>query len=389
MQKLFSIIAGICILASCCGGKQGGLTRSGLDPKNFDGEYNGKTTALYTLTNKNGMEVCVTNFGGRIVSLMVPDRNGEFRDVVLGFDKVSDYFPENNLSDFGACIGRYANRISGGKLVIDGKEYQLPLNDNGVNCLHGGTRGWQYQVYELVEADQTHLKLVMNSADGDNNFPGAVTAYVTYTLTEDNRLDISYEATTDAPTVINMTNHSYFNLSGDPANHSICEDRMYVNADFYTPTDKYLIPTGEVAALKDTPLDFKQSRTIGDRIDNDFEALNLAGGYDHNWILAANGELEPDVILSCDKTGITMSVFTYEPGIQIYTGNFLDGTVTGKKGITYNKRTGICLESQHFPDSPNRPEWPCTVLRPGETYRSHCVFAFGIEELRGSTQRNS
>lgn len=380
MKKYLSILAGACILASCCGGKQDGLTKSGLDPKNFVDEYNGVPTALYTITNENGMEVCVTNFGGRVVSIMVPDRNGEFKDVVLGFDKVSDYFPMNHFSDFGAAIGRYANRIGGGKLAIDGKEYQLPLNDNRVNCLHGGFGGWQYQAYKLVEVDKTHVKLVMNSADGDNSFPGAVTAYVTYTLTEDNRLDISYEATTDAPTVINMTNHSYFNLSGDPANHSICEDRLFINAESYTPTDKLLIPTGEIACLEGTPLDFRLPQTIGDRIDNDFEALNFAGGYDHNWVLSDTDELVPDAILSCEATGITMTVFTNEPGIQVYTGNFLDGTLTGKNGVTYNRRAGICLESQHFPDSPNRPEWPSTVLRPGETYKSHCVFAFDIEK---------
>ena len=380
MKKYLSILAGACILASCCGGKQDGLTKSGLDPKNFVDEYNGIPTALYTITNENGMEVCVTNFGGRVVSIMVPDRNGEFKDVVLGFDKVSDYFPMNHFSDFGAAIGRYANRIGGGKLAIDGNEYQLPLNDNRVNCLHGGFGGWQYQAYELAEADETHVKLVMNSADGDNNFPGAVTAYVTYTVTEDNRLDISYEATTDAPTVINMTNHSYFNLSGDPANHSICEDRLFINAESYTPTDKLLIPTGEIASLEGTPLDFRLPQTIGDRIDNDFEALNFAGGYDHNWILCDTDELVPDAVLSCDKTGITMAVYTNEPGIQVYTGNFLNGTLTGKNGVVYTKRAGICLESQHFPDSPNRPEWPSTVLRPGETYKSHCVFAFDIEK---------
>lgn len=380
MKKSLIIFTAIGILASSCCVSHCELTKSGLDPKNFENEYNGLPTALYTLTNENGMEVCITNFGGRVVSIMVPDRDGEFRDVVLGFDKVSDYFPKNHLSDFGASIGRYANRIGGGKLVIDGQEYQLPLNDNGVNCLHGGFTGWQYQVYEVVEADRNHLKLVMNSPDGDNGFPGAVTAYVTYTLTKDNRLDISYEATTDAPTVINMTNHSYFNLSGDPANHSICEDRLFVNSETYTPTDEHLIPTGEIATLKDTPLDFRLPMTIGDRIDNDFEALKLAGGYDHNWILADNDELVPDAILSCDKTGITMAVFTYEPGIQIYTGNFLDGTATGKNGVVYTKRAAICLESQHFPDSPNRPEWPSTVLRPGEKYESHCVFAFSVEK---------
>ena len=361
----------------------GSLTGSGLDPKNFENEYNGKKTALHVLKNSRGMEVCVTNFGGRIVSVMVPDRNGVFRDVVLGFDKVSDYFPENNLSDFGASIGRYANRIAGGRLVIDGAEYGLPLNDNGVNCLHGGTLGWQYQVYDVEEADAKHIRLVRHSPDGDNGFPGNVRASVTYTLTEDNRIDISYEAETDAPTVINMTNHSYFNLSGNPAEHSVCDDYMFVNAGYFTPTDANLIPTGEIVPVEGTPLDFRNGlHRIGDRIDRtDCEAIVFAGGYDHNWILDNKGdETLPAATVVCPETGISLDVYTCEPGIQIYSGNFLDGTVAGKHGVAYGRRTGICLESQHYPDSPNKPQWPSVELRPGEKYTSHCVFAFGIRE---------
>lgn len=377
MKKFLTAVAFLTVLVSCT--KESYELKSGLDPRNFVNEYNGQPTALYTLVNKAGMEVSITNFGGRIVSIMVPDRNGEFKDVVLGFDKVSDYFPENNASDFGAAIGRYANRINSGKFSLDGKEYQLPHND-GMHCLHGGPTGWQYQVYKVVEADDSHLKLQMDSPDGDNSFPGAVTAFVTYTLTEDNAIDIVYEATADAPTVINMTNHSYFNLSGDPANHSVCDDYMKINSTTFTPTDSGLIPTGEIASLKGTPLDFAELTRIGDRIDDtSFEAIAFAGGYDHNWILDTAGD---DTVAAasvyCPESGIVLTEYTNEPGVQVYSGNFLNGTLTGKNGIVYQKRAGICLESQHFPDSPNKPEWPSTVLRPGEKYYSHCIFSFTV-----------
>lgn len=374
MKKLLFAIASLAVLVSCTGKKD--ALKSGLDPQNFVNEYNGKPTALYTLTNANGMEVSITNYGGRIVSIMVPDRNGEFKDVVLGFDNVSSYFRENNASDFGAAIGRYANRIGNATFTLDGTEYTLPRN-NGRACLHGGPTGWQYQVYDVLEADASHLKLVMDSPAGDNNFPGAVKAIVTYTLTEDNKIDIAYEATSDAPTVINMTNHSYFNLSGDPANHSVEDDMMYINSSLYTPTDRGLIPTGEIASLDGTPLDFRTPTRIGDRIEDPFEALVFAGGYDHNWILDGKGDINVLAArVACHESGIKLEVYTDEPGIQIYTGNFLDGTLTGKNGVVYQKRTGICLESQHYPDSPNKPEWPSVVLRPGETYHSHCIFAF-------------
>jgi len=375
MKHFLFAAASIALLVSC-GPK---ALKSGLDPDNFKGEYDGQPTALYTLVNEAGMEVSITNFGGRIVSIMVPDRNGEFKDVVLGFDNVNDYFPENHSSDFGAAIGRYANRIGFGRLVIDGNEYKLPAN-NMMHCLHGGPTGWQYKVYNVVEADQTHIKLEMDSPDGDNSFPGAVTAFVTYTLTEDNKLDIVYEATTDAPTVINMTNHSYFNLAGDPAGHSVCDDYMVVNSSIYTPTDRFLIPTGEMASVEGTPLDFRQKTRIGDRIDStSFQAIAFAGGYDHNWVLdTAGDDTVPAAIVFCPESGIILTEYTNEPGVQVYSGNFLDGSLTGKNGAVYGKRSGICLESQHYPDSPNKEEWPTTVLRPGEKYYSHCVFAFSV-----------
>ena len=374
--------AALIILAAGCKEKQAEpvLTKSGLDPQNFVSEYNGQATGLYTLTNANGMEVCITNFGGRIVSIMAPAKDGSFKDVVLGFDKVSDYFPENNASDFGAAIGRYANRIAGASFELDGQTFQLPANDSE-NCLHGGPTGWQYQVYEVVEADESHVKILRDSPDGDNGFPGNVKAYVTYTLTDDNAIDIYYEATTDAPTVINMTNHSYFNLNGDPTTN-VLDNVLYINSSTTTPVGAGLIPTGEIASLLGGPMDFTTPKTIGQDINaTDNEQIALGNGFDHNWILDTAGDITvPAAILTSPVTGICMTEYTDEPGVQVYSGNFLDGTVTGKNGIVYNQRAGICLESQHYPDTPHNAEWPSVVLRPGETYTSHCIFAFSIAD---------
>ena len=379
MKKLLILLGSVLLIASCSQKKGPALTASGLNPDDFVATYNGMPTALYTLTNANGMEVCLTNFGGRIVSILVPDTQGQMKDVVLGFDKVSDYFPENNQTDFGAAIGRYANRINQGKITLDGVEYQLPQNNFG-HCLHGGPTGWQYQVYECVEADDTHVKLLRVSPDGDNNFPGEVKAYVTYTLTEDNKIDIAYEATTTAPTVINMTNHSYFNLTGDPANKSVLEHRLSLNSTSYTPVDDTYMTTGEIVPTEGTPFDFRQVKAVGADIDADHEQIRNGNGYDHNWVLNTDGDISKMAAsLYCPETGIALFVYTDEPGIQVYSGNFLDGTVTGKKGAVYQQRHGICLETQHYPDSPNKPEWPSVVLRPGETYRSHTIFAFSVK----------
>ena len=331
---------------------------------------------LYTLKNASGMEVSITNYGGRIVSLLVPDRDGNLRDVVHGFDNLKDYYPENNETDFGATIGRYANRIKDGRITIDGKEYQLPKNNYG-HCLHGGTRGWQYQFYNAVEVSENSLKLERISPDGDQGFPGNVKAYVTFTLQDDNKLDIRYEATTDAPTVINMTNHSYFNLSGNPAEHAITADELYINASRFTPVDDTFMTTGEIWPVEGTPMDFRTPKLIGQDIDADYEQLRNGHGYDHNWVLDTAGD---DTVVAasvyCPETGIELRVYTDEPGIQVYAGNFLDGTVTGKGGVVYGHRTAVCLETQKYPDTPNKPEWPSALLRPGETYTSHCVFEF-------------
>lgn len=380
--KTFMVCAGAMLAFSACNTNKetAQTTLSGLDPQNFVSEFEGKPTALYTLKNANGMEVCVTNFGGRIVSIMVPDRNGDFKDVVLGFDSVQAYFPQNNLSDFGASIGRYANRINQGKIVIDGDTIQLPKNNFG-HCLHGGPSGWQYKVYEANQLNDSTLVLTMDSPDGDNNFPGNVKATVTYTLLSDNAIDIDYKATTDKTTVINMTNHSYFNLNGNP-NEPITNNILTVNAARYTPVDSTYMTTGEIVEVKDTPMDFTTAKVVGADIDKfEFAQLKNGNGYDHNWVLdAAGDDSQVAASLLSPSTGIQLDVYTNEPGIQVYSGNFLDGTQTGKHGIVYNQRTGICLETQKYPDTPNKPEWPSALLKPGETYNSHCVFKFSTKD---------
>lgn len=374
------ILMGIAALmiSSCSNQPKSETTLSGLDPKAFETKVNDHSVNLYTLKNKNGMEVCITNFGGRIVSVMVPDKNGNMKDVVLGFDSIADYV--NIPSDFGASIGRYANRIKDGKIVIDGVTIQLPQNNFG-HCLHGGPKGWQYQVYEAKQIDGTKLELVRQSPDGDENFPGNVTAKVTYTLTDDNSIDISYEATTDKKTVINMTNHSYFNLSGD-AQKPITDHLLYVNADKFTPVDSTFMTTGEILDVKGTPMDFTVAKTVGQDIDKyEYDQLKNGNGYDHNWVLNTNGDIKQVAArLTSPVSGITLEVYTDEPGIQVYSGNFLDGTVKGKKSIVYNQRAAICLETQHYPDSPNKPEWPSVLLEPGKTYRSHCIFKFTVNK---------
>ncbi len=376
-NTLFAGLAAL-VLASCAQKQVVETTLSGLDPKNFVSVVNESPTALYTLKNANGMEVCITNFGGRIVSIMVPDRQGEMRDVVLGFDNIDDYV--NIPSDFGASIGRYANRINQGVITLDGETIQLPKNNFG-HCLHGGPQGWQYQVYEANLIDDTTLELTRFSPDGDQNFPGNMTAKVLFKLTEDNAIDIKYSATTDKKTVINMTNHSYFNLSGDPSKLAL-DHILYVNAATYTPVDQTYMPTGEFAPVAGTPMDFTTPKAVGAEITNfDFEQLKNGNGYDHNWVLDTQGDITKLAAkLTSPESGISVEVYTNEPGIQVYSGNFLDGSAKGKKGIVYNQRASVCLETQHYPDSPNRPEWPTTILEPGQTYNSQCIFKFGVEE---------
>ena len=379
-MKNHILIAGIAtlMLASCAQKNQTELTLSGLNPTKFQTVVNDAQTDLYTLKNKAGMEVCITNFGGRIVSIMVPDKNGEMKDVVLGFDSIADYI--NVPSDFGASIGRYANRINQGKMVLDSDTIQLPKNNFG-HCLHGGPKGWQYQVYEANPIDETTLELTRFSPDGDANFPGNLTAKVLFKLTDDNAIDIKYSATTDKKTVINMTNHSYFNLSGNPSK-AATDHILYVNADNYTPVDRTYMTTGEIVPVKDTPMDFTTPKAVGRDITNfDFIQLKYGNGYDHNWVLNTNGDVKQLAAkLTSPESGISLEVYTNEPGIQVYTGNFLDGTAKGKKGIVYNQRASVCLETQHYPDSPNKPQWPSVILEPGQTYNSECIFKFSVEK---------
>jgi aldose 1-epimerase len=278
--------------------------------------------------------------------------------------------------DYGSTVGRYANRIKDGKITVGDSVYQLPRNNFG-HCLHGGTSGWMYQVYDAEQTNDSTLVLTLVSPDGDNGFPGNVQATVTYTLTEDNALDIAYEATTDAPTVINMTNHAYFNLSGDPATHRITDDVLWINATHFTPVDSTFMTTGEIRPVAGTPFDFTQAKPIGQDIEADCQQVRNGRGYDHNWCLDTDRDIAALAAeLYCPESGINLKVYTDEPGIQVYAGNFLDGSVTGKKGISYPRRSAICLETQHYPDSPNKPQWPSVVLRPGQTYTSHCIFSF-------------
>ena len=376
MKKL-CVWAVAALLMAACTPKAEKATDSGLLQSNFRTEVDGKKTDLYILRNKNNMEVCITNFGGRIVSVMVPDKDGQMRDVVLGFDSIQDYI--SKPSDFGASIGRYANRINQGKFTLDGVEYQLPRNYYG-HCLHGGPQGFQYRVYDAVQLNPQELQLTYVAKDGEEGFPGNITCKVLMKLTDDNAIDIQYEAETDKPTIVNMTNHSYFNLDGDAGSNA--EHLLTIDADYYTPVDSTFMTTGEIVPVEDTPMDFRTPMPVGERInDFDFVQLKNGNGYDHNWVLNAKGDINRRAAsLKSQKTGIVLDVYTNEPGVQVYAGNFLDGSLTGKKGITYNQRASVCLETQKYPDTPNKPEWPSAVLRPGEKYMSQCIFKFSVDK---------
>lgn len=336
----------------------------------------GKTTDgvavdLYTLTNAKGMEARITNYGGIIVSLTAPDRTGKFADVVLGFDSLDGYLKPNPY--FGALIGRYGNRIANGRFTLDGKEYTLATNNNG-NALHGGIKGFDKVVWNVRDASDKSLQLTYVSKDGEEGYPGNLSVTVIYTLTDDNELKINYSAFTDKKTVVNLTNHSYFNLAGGG---DILKHELTLNAEQFTPVDKGLIPTGELRKVAGTPFDFTQSTAIGARIDSKDEQIVFGGGYDHNFVLSnAPSPLRQAAAVYEPTTGRVLEVYTTEPGVQFYTGNFLDGTITGKGGTVYNKRTGFCLETQHFPDSPNKPNFPSTALAPGARYDTTTVYQF-------------
>lgn len=383
MIKKFCVAAmALCMMLSCAQKQQQkeeaaapATTLSGLNPADFTSEVDGKPIALYVLKNAKGAEACITNWGGRWVSMMVPDKNGKMTDVVLGYDKLQDYI--SSTGNFGALIGRYGNRIANGKFTLDGVEYTLSQNDK-TNCLHGGPNGFDRQVWDAKQLSDNSLQLTYVSKDGEAGFPGNLNVKVVYTLTDDNAMDIKYEATTDKKTIVNLTHHSYFNLSG-VAGSTIMDHQLAINADNYTPVDELFIPTG-IAPVEGTPMDLREPITISDRIDGDFEQLVKAGGYDHNWVLNTKGDInQVAATVVAPTSGIQMQVYTNEPGLQIYCGNMMAEKENGKHGVVYPRRGAICLESQHYPDTPNHPDFPSAVLEPGQTYKSECIYKFSTK----------
>jgi aldose 1-epimerase len=344
----------------------------------FGATADGRRVDLYTLTNANGLEAGIMNYGGVVVSVRVPDRRGSLGDVVLGYDKLDGYLKKGAY--FGALIGRYGNRIGNGRFSLDGQEYKLAQN-NGENHLHGGLVGFDKVLWNRTESptdDVFGLKLTYLSKDREEGYPGNLSVTVIYTLTNKDELKLSYSAMTDKPTVVNLTNHSFFNLAGSGSNLG---HEMMINADRFTPVAKGLIPTGELRGVKGTPMDFSTATAIGARIDQDYEQLTLAGGYDHNYVLnKRDSELSLAARVSEPSTGRVMEVYTTEPGMQFYSGNFLDGSIAGKGGQAYHRRSAFCLETQHFPDSPNKPGFPSTVLRPGQHYSSNTIYKFSVRK---------
>ncbi|MBP3842277.1 MAG: galactose mutarotase [Prevotella sp.] len=391
-NSLLCIGAMALMMSACAGGQQQEttLTKSGLDAAKFDTLINNKEVKLYTLKNGSGMEVCITNYGGRVVSLVVNDKDGKPTDVVLGFDNIAQYADTlNSPTDYGSSVGRYANRICDGKFALDGVTYQLRQNDphegdTRTHCLHGGgATGWMNQVYDVVEANDSVLKLQIKAADGENGFPGNVVATTTYKVTADNVLDIVWEATTDKPTIINQTNHNYYNLSGDLENAAY-DQVLYVNADSFTEADFSYMPTGKILPVEGTPMDFRTPHAVGDSIHSDYYQIKNAHGYDHNWCLnTAGDDTQVCASLYSPRTGIFMEMFTNEPGVQVYSGNFQgvggEENIVRKLGKKYPQHVSICLESQKYPDSPNHPEWASPVVTPEKPYYSHAAYKFSIK----------
>jgi aldose 1-epimerase len=357
----------------------GSAPKRGVTRAPFGTTRDGKGVEIYTLTNSHGVEMRVITYGGIITSLKVPDRSGHLGDIVLGFDTLDGYLKDPPY--FGALIGRYGNRIAKGQFTLDGKTFKLATN-NGPNHLHGGVKGFDKVVWNAVpgsDANSVSVTLSRRSPDGEEGYPGNLQATVRYTLTDKNELAIDYRATTDQATPVNLTQHSYFNLADDA--NDILGHELTIHASRYTPVDDTLIPTGELAAVDGTPFDFRKATAIGARITVDNVQLKNGRGYDHNWVLDRSGS---GLLLAArvvdPKSGRTLDVATTEPGLQFYSGNFLDGTITGKSGRVYGHRTGLCLETQHYPDSPNHSNFPSPILRPGQTYSSQTVFTFGVQK---------
>lgn len=344
----------------------------------FKGDVNGKVVGLYTLTNKGGSKAVITNYGGRLVSLWVPDNKNGFTDVVLGYDSLKSY-QKKGEPFFGATIGRYGNRIGKGRFSLDGRDYQLQLND-GVNTLHGGFDGFFAQVWDAKKVNDQTLELTYLSKDGEAGYPGNLIVKVTYELTNNHELKISYNASTDKSTVVNLTNHAYFNLNG-AGDATITDHLLTIDADSYTPVDSILIPTGKIENVAGTPFDFNIPTKIGARINDTNAQLKFGKGYDHNFVLRKAEGLQKVASVSSEKTGIVMDILTEEPGLQFYSGNFLTGAEHDGKGQrSYPHRSAFCLETQHFPDSPNQPSFPSTVLKPGEDYHTVTVYKFSVRK---------
>jgi aldose 1-epimerase len=353
-----------------------------MKPSTFGVLADGGEVHAYTLENNAGMSATFINYGATITRLSVPDRNGDSRDVVLGYDSIDGYV--NGSAYFGAVVGRYGNRIGKGQFQLDGKQYQLTIN-NGENHLHGGNIGFNKVLWDAVileDSDTPAVRFQYVSRDGEEGYPGTVTLKVTYSLTEDNALRIEYEGETDKTTILNPTQHSYFNLSGN-FNDTILNHVLKIEADRFTPVDSGLIPTGELLPVEGTPLDFRQPHPIGARIDDPFEQLVLGQGYDHNWVLrnyTEPGQIHKAAELYDPSSGRLMTVYTDQPGLQFYSGNFLDGSAIGKNGIAYGLRSGLCLETQVFPDSPNKPDFPSATLKPGQVYRQTTIYQFSTRD---------
>ncbi len=347
------------------------------DSAAFKLTVDGKQVGLFVLKNKNNTSVAITNYGGRLVSLLVPDNKGKLTDVILGYDSLKSY-QKPKEPYFGAIIGRYGNRIAKGKFSIDGKAYQLDVND-GVNTLHGGFKGFYSRVFTPKQISANELQLTYTSADGEGGYPGHLSVKVTYTLTDDNALKIAYEATTDKPTIVNLTNHAYFNLNG-AGSKTITDNLLQINADRFTPVDTTLIPTGKLQNVKSTPFDFITSKAIGTDIGKADEQLKNGKGYDHNFVLNKADIKTIAATVKSTVTGIVMDVYTQEPGLQFYSGNFLTGeSHDGKHGAAYGYRSALCLETQHFPDSPNEPSFPSTLLKPNQTYKTTTIYKFSAK----------
>ncbi len=376
---LFSVMISLPFLAACESpptdeGAEADVDTAGVQIEPF-GEVDGEPIQLYTLTNANGMQVRATNYGGIITHLFVPDAEGNFEDVVLGYDSVDGYLDETPY--FGAIIGRYGNRIADGEFTLDGDTYTLATN-NGPNHLHGGEQGFDKVVWDATtfdEGDERGISFTYTSPAGEEGYPGTLNARVTYTLNDNDELIFDYYATSDEATPVNLTQHTYFNLAG-VGEGDILDHRIMINADAYTPVDSTLIPTGDIAEVEGTPFDFTEATPIGARIQEDDQQLEHGMGYDHNFVLNGEaGEMKLAARVTEPTSGRIMTVRTTEPGLQFYTGNFLDGTLTGKD-VTYEHRTGFCLETQHFPNSPNQDDFPSTILRPGDEYTTRTVYAF-------------